>query len=302
MEFNMPSERLELEPAASSAMEGDVLCPDIYVVQPGDTYYGIAAKLGITAYQLSGLNPYVDPEALQVGQQLCIPLQTEDSFPAPTFAPTQYAEPEEAAPTFAEAGTYEAGYRDGDYPAGDHAEAVFAGEYGAEPTYAEPTYAEPRDLSTPAPIQQAPVNPPITIQKAPSAPAPQAEQYQEPLTAPTPSLTPCPTSNIRVTVPTGWDCAQILRRYNVSYQALADANPRASIDALTSGQLLCVPPSGSRGLCDGVDLSTYTMKSSDTLESIARQYGIRACDLLRANRNLAPSDFCSGRTICVPRE
>lgn len=52
---------------------------DVYVVQPGDTYYGIATKLGITAYQLSGLNLYVDPDAIQVGQQLRIPLLQPDA-------------------------------------------------------------------------------------------------------------------------------------------------------------------------------------------------------------------------------
>lgn len=56
-----------------------VPCMDVYVVEAGDTYYGIAGKLGITVYEMSSLNPYVDPDALRIGQQLCIPALTREA-------------------------------------------------------------------------------------------------------------------------------------------------------------------------------------------------------------------------------
>lgn len=76
-------EREALESFAAEAMayavaeEAEMLCPDTYTVQPGDTYYTIANMLGITVYEISSLNPYVDPNALQIGQQLCIPMRTQ---------------------------------------------------------------------------------------------------------------------------------------------------------------------------------------------------------------------------------
>ncbi len=247
MEFNTPAEGAEYQPAIAGPGESEALCPDIYVVQPGDTYYGIAAKLGMTVYELSGMNPDVNPDMLQIGEELCIPLQTED-------------------------------------------------------TLATPTYAEPRViLFPPTPAPAPPIPAPVPIPTPVKPPLPTPTPVPKSPAEPTPIQQPCPANHIRVTVPAGWDCSQVLRRYNVSYLALASANPRVSIDSLMSGQLLCIPPSGSRGLCGG-DFVTYVMEVSDTLESLARRYGISSCALLKANGNLAPSDFVAGRVICVPCE
>jgi LysM repeat protein len=41
-----------------------------YTVQSGDTLGAIAAKYGTTVEQLQGLNPNVDPAALQPGQRI----------------------------------------------------------------------------------------------------------------------------------------------------------------------------------------------------------------------------------------
>ena len=43
-------------------------------VEPGDTFYLIAQELGITVDELVRLNPGVDPENLQVGSLICVPL------------------------------------------------------------------------------------------------------------------------------------------------------------------------------------------------------------------------------------
>ena len=43
-------------------------------VEPGDTFYLIAQELGATVEELLRLNPGVDPENLQVGSLICVPL------------------------------------------------------------------------------------------------------------------------------------------------------------------------------------------------------------------------------------
>ena len=48
-------------------------CLNAYTVKPGDTYHQIADALGVTVYEIGALNPYVNPDALEVGQQLCVP-------------------------------------------------------------------------------------------------------------------------------------------------------------------------------------------------------------------------------------
>lgn len=46
-----------------------------YQVRPGDTYYLIARDLGVTVEEIARLNPNVNPENLQVGSFICVPLQ-----------------------------------------------------------------------------------------------------------------------------------------------------------------------------------------------------------------------------------
>ncbi|MDI3339385.1 MAG: LysM domain-containing protein [Sphaerobacter sp.] len=44
-----------------------------YVVQPGDTLYGIAVKLNVDPQALADANGITDPNALQAGQVLTVP-------------------------------------------------------------------------------------------------------------------------------------------------------------------------------------------------------------------------------------
>ena len=45
----------------------------VYVVQPGDTLSGIATRFNVTIDDLVEANRIVDPDALQVGQEITIP-------------------------------------------------------------------------------------------------------------------------------------------------------------------------------------------------------------------------------------
>lgn len=47
--------------------------PNTYVVQPGDTLYGIAAKFNVDVQALIDANKISDPNSLQAGQVLVIP-------------------------------------------------------------------------------------------------------------------------------------------------------------------------------------------------------------------------------------
>lgn len=60
------------------------LCPGgrLYRIRPGDTFYRISRREGISLDDLIAANPDVDPEALQVGQVICIPRR-----PVPTPPP-----------------------------------------------------------------------------------------------------------------------------------------------------------------------------------------------------------------------
>lgn len=55
-----------------------------YTIQAGDTIYRIAGRLGTTVAAILALNPGINPNALQIGQQICVP------GAAPACAGTSY--------------------------------------------------------------------------------------------------------------------------------------------------------------------------------------------------------------------
>lgn len=50
-----------------------VTCPHRYYVQPGDTFYSIAQRMNLPVEELMRMNPHVRPEALLIGQAICLP-------------------------------------------------------------------------------------------------------------------------------------------------------------------------------------------------------------------------------------
>ena len=58
-------------------------CPGgfLYTIRAGDTFFSLASRFGVTVQALTSANPGVNPNNLQVGQQICIPA------PAPTPSP-----------------------------------------------------------------------------------------------------------------------------------------------------------------------------------------------------------------------
>ncbi|MCL1964318.1 MAG: LysM peptidoglycan-binding domain-containing protein [Firmicutes bacterium] len=102
-------------------------------------------------------------------------------------------------------------------------------------------------------------------------------------------------------MPAGQTFPNILIRHGVSFGALQSANPGVNLTALRGGQILCVPPSGTRGLCPSCNGITHTISRNETIDGIARHYRTTLANILRGNPNLAPQDFTVGRTICIPR-
>jgi LysM repeat protein len=73
-------------PPPGATQPSTVNCPPgltRYRIQPGDTFYSIAAKSGTTVARIESANPGVNPNSLIVGQLICIPGPT----PAPGVCP-----------------------------------------------------------------------------------------------------------------------------------------------------------------------------------------------------------------------
>ena len=46
-----------------------------YVIQPGDTLFALAREFNVTVAAIVTANPFIDPDNLRVGQEICMPLQ-----------------------------------------------------------------------------------------------------------------------------------------------------------------------------------------------------------------------------------
>jgi LysM repeat protein len=111
----------------------------------------------------------------------------------------------------------------------------------------------------------------------------------------------CAAGNTQHTTTQGQTVVDILALYNVSYAALAAANPAVSLGQLGTGQALCIPPTGSRGICGVNGIAPHVIQKDETLTTIADLYKTTVSAILMANPNLAPADFVTGRIICLPK-
>ena len=52
-------------------------CPGgtLYNIRPGDTFFNIAARFGVTVHDLMRANPRVDPNNLRICDLICVPAQ-----------------------------------------------------------------------------------------------------------------------------------------------------------------------------------------------------------------------------------
>ena len=142
------------------------------------------------------------------------------------------------------------------------------------------------------PVQ--PETPEIPEEPIPEEPLPEDEDLDAP--AVDEEMAVCPEAN-RYTVQPGESAADVQLRANINRYTLQRANPSADLDALQSGQVLCVPTENAP--CPAA--RTYTLQRNETLESTALRLNTSLAALLRANPCLAPSEFTAGRCIYIPQ-
>ena len=85
----------------------------------------------------------------------------------------------------------------------------------------------------------------------------------------------CPVGSSAYTVQQGQSVVDVMLSSNVSLRALREYNEDIRLTALRPGDVLCVPPSGDRGLCENGG-PVYRLQEGDTLDEIAQRFRFRA--------------------------
>ena len=109
-----------------------------------------------------------------------------------------------------------------------------------------------------------------------------------------PTATTQPTSTTTYTVKSGDTLYSIANKYNTNITTLKNLNNLTS-NLLSIGQVIKVPST-----TDGTTTSntTYTVKSGDTLYSIANKYGLTVSELKNLN-NLTTNTLTIGQTLKI---
>ncbi len=72
--------------------------PQVYVIQTGDTLFGVAAQVGLTLEELLAANPQItDADRIAAGDEIFIPPKPPDEFTDPSALPS--TEPSTEAPS-----------------------------------------------------------------------------------------------------------------------------------------------------------------------------------------------------------
>jgi len=124
----------------------------------------------------------------------------------------------------------------------------------------------------------------------------------------------CAASTVHVVQPGEW-IYSIARRYNVSPQAILDANALQDPNLLYAGQQLIIPCAGGQPavgpivpvqqaaqrevvVCEGSP--RHRVARGETLYGISRRYGVPVDDIVAANRLVSPSLIYEGQELIIP--
>ena len=112
------------------------------------------------------------------------------------------------------------------------------------------------------------------------------------------TLLPLPSWGASVTVRPGDTLSEIATRYQVSLRALMRLNGLANADNLFIGQTLKLPGSASGTVTAGA--SRHTVRSGETLSTIAARYRVRQQDLIALNGLSNANNLYIGQTLKLP--
>ncbi|MGI6527321.1 MAG: LysM peptidoglycan-binding domain-containing protein [Caldicoprobacterales bacterium] len=215
-----------------------------YIIRAGDTLFSLAVRFNTTVAAIMAANPGIDPNRLQIGQRICIP-----GAPSPGECPngTQPYVIQAGDTLFSLAIRFDT-----------TVEAIMAANPGIDPNRLQIG----QRICIPRPgIPACPGGQLYTIRSGDTLFAlanrfnvtvaaiiaanpgidPMALRVGQIICIPAPSQGTCPSGSSEYTIRAGDTFFRIAARFNISVQALLDANPGVDPDMLQIGQVICVP-------------------------------------------------------------
>lgn len=112
------------------------------------------------------------------------------------------------------------------------------------------------------------------------------------------ATTTCPGGN-SYRIKAGDTYYRISRMFNITVDALIQANPGVDPDQLRIGQIICIPTGGTSGTCPA-GTRPYIIQRGDTFYALARRYNTTVAAIQRANPGVNPEGLVIGQRICLP--
>ena len=282
------------------------LCAAVHTVAPGETLYGIAQSFGTDFRRLMKLNGITDPDRLDVGQKICIPKMPEHRPSAPGVPQRRFHIVKAGETLYGIARMY--GVPLSKLMACNPALDPYHLQIGtrlvipaAAPAAPRPrTEAETAEAS--ASLPKGEDAPPLDVPETDTSAEEALPQMPVSVPAEAAGVSRPAAGRILHTVTEEDTLTSILTRYAICFHALLQENPHAGlIESLNpkTGILLQIPSEDIYHRC--ARNQPYTVKSGDTLQTIAEEHELTTHELLRLNPCCCPLDFSiAGTRIRVP--
>ncbi len=286
-----PAPSLPATPAPAPPLVTMTRARQPYVVQPGDSLSGIAARLGVTIAEILVLNPSLSADTLYAGTVIAVPAGAAVPTTAAAAATTTAA----TTPATTTAGAVTSTSFLYTVVPGDSASAI-AARYGL-------TLAQLQAANNAVFLATVYVGQRLRI---PGTRPPIPAAGGGSITAAGGGSNTDGVSLTTYTVRPGDSASAIAARFGMTLAQLAALNPDVNLDVVLIGQVLHVPnvdlpppapgtvPAGAPGP------NRYTVVPGDTLSAIAERAGTTLPEIQRLNPQITPNLLSVGQALHLP--